>query len=254
MDTEIEISEKEYLEQYIAINLSYRKIVCEALLKSYDLGNEAIKKSLGVEMLYQYIGMLEDLLMVYFALKDKNDRGSLINGLLEINIKEDSKYSTETLIKDIEEIDDSNIREFLRLLNLPNDDEILGLMTLTQKERENPESLKTQYISEIIQAFKMLKKVISNRILTNDGRELPLYKVANKIKHGNVMIHTYKQDPAVYMPFRVMDNKRELIKLGGYFVYFKDKDTLIKLRDNMEKVGEVIASLLNIYLAYNYKN
>lgn len=252
LETQIEITEREYLEQYITINLTYRKIICEACLISYDSGNDAIRKSLSIEILYQYIGLLEDLLMVYFSLKEKTVRGSLLKGLLEINIKEGSNYSTETLIKDIESINNSNIRDFLNLINLPSDSQIIKLINLSEEEKLNPQYLKTQYIQEITNSFNLLKEVIKNRIKTTDGRDLPLYKVANKIKHGIVMIHTYRGNPDVYIPFKIINNNAENMQLSGYYIHFEDKDSLVKIRKNMEQIINVITSLLNIYLAFNY--
>lgn len=51
----IKINDKEFVEQYMAFNLAYRYIICEACLKSFDLGNWVVKKSIGIEIISQYV-------------------------------------------------------------------------------------------------------------------------------------------------------------------------------------------------------
>jgi len=48
----IKISDKEFIENYIFFNLSHRRIICESCLKSFKFGNWAVKKSLGIEIIF----------------------------------------------------------------------------------------------------------------------------------------------------------------------------------------------------------
>ena len=72
----IKFSDKEFIEQYMAFNLAHRYIICEACLKSFDLGNWVVRKSIGIEIISQYIGMLEDTAMICYALKEKSKNKS----------------------------------------------------------------------------------------------------------------------------------------------------------------------------------
>jgi len=64
MIQKIKINDGEFVEEYMAFNLAHRYIVCEACLKSFDLGNCAVRKSIGIEVIFQYVGMLEDTAMI----------------------------------------------------------------------------------------------------------------------------------------------------------------------------------------------
>ena len=80
--------DEELVEQYREFNLAHRYIICEACLKSFDLGNWVVRKSIGIEIISQYVGMLEDTAIIYYALKEKSKNKSFFKSLSKIFIKE----------------------------------------------------------------------------------------------------------------------------------------------------------------------
>lgn len=242
----LEITDQEFVEQYRSLNVFHRKIICEACLKSFDEGNEEIKRSIGVEITYQYVSLLEDLAMIFFALKDIDKySGSFVKSLHKISIKENSQtYSTEALITEVSRLLSLPFDDLLAELHLPDFDEIKVDLDLTTEEIENIDSLRSEYELEIQQA---IKKIVSNRKIGKDGKIFDLVKIGNKIKHGTMFLLNH-DDEAVFYPLTIKaDNNTKINIAEGYYVISSKKESLELMIKNMDSIGNLMSDLLLIF-------
>lgn len=247
----LEISDEEFIEQYRSLNVFHRKIISEACLKSFDQGNEQIRRSIGVEITYQYVSLLEDLAMVFFAIKNfqKNDN-SFLKAFFNVFIQENSpELSTEALINEITRLLGLSFKDLLSELNLPTFESIQSEMSLTSEEEKNIQELKTQYEQEIRKTVEVIQTVVSNRKYGKDGNPFDLVKIGNKIKHGSMFLLNYQDDEAVFYPMKVkVVGERSQIK--GYYLISSNKDSLQSMVDNMHHIAGLISDLLLIFSKY----
>lgn len=254
----IKISDEDFLEQYINFNLHHRYIICEACLKSFDRGNWAVKKSLGIEIIFQYIGMLEDTAMIYCALKDKSKKKSFFKALYEVIIKEQDnyKYSSKEIYKELDELEKINFNDFLKKINLPTREEILKLADSSLiDELGGSEQAKNQYEKETAGILKNIKEMISNRFKTRDGEPLYLVKVYNKIKHGSIFINDKTNEESIYFPIGVensdLEGKEVLIE--AYNLICNKKESLERYVNQMKILSDDLINLFKVFCQYNYK-
>jgi hypothetical protein len=255
----IKISDKDFFDQYINFNLSHRYIICEACLKSFDKGNWAVKKSLGIEIIFQYVGMLEDTAMIYYALKEKAKKKSFFKSLNDIFIKEESnyKYSSKELYNELEELEKIDFDDFLKKLNLPCKKEILKIVDLTSIVKAGgSEQAKEQYQSELTGILKNIKAVIGNRFKTMDGKTLELVKVYNKIKHGSVFINDKTNEESIYFPVEVnnLDIEGNEVLMEAYNLICSKKESLERYVHQMKILSDNLEALLKVFYRYNYKS
>lgn len=255
----IKIFDKDFLKQYIDFNLSHRYIICEACLKSFDLGNWAVKKSIGVEIIFQYVGMLEDTAMIYCALKDKSKEKSFFKVLNDvfINEKDNYKYSSKEIYKELDELEKINFDVFLKNINLPTREEILKVADSSLiDELGGSEQAKNQYKKETAGILKNIKEMISNRFKTRDGKSLNLVKIYNKIKHGSIFVNDKTNEESIYFPVKVKDLDREgkEVLMEAYNLICNKKESLEKLSNQMKILSDNLINLLNIFYRYNYKS
>ncbi len=246
----IEITDQEFIEQYRSLNVFHRKIICEACLKSFDKGNEEIKRSVGVEITYQYVSLLEDLAMIFFALRDINKHhGSFVKSLHKTFIREDSpEYSTEAVIYEVSRMLALPFDDLLVELHLPNFDEIKADLNLTSEEIPNIDSLKSEYELELQQTIFAIQKIVSNRKVGKDGKSFDFVKIGNKIKHGTLFLLNNKNDEAVFYPLTVKVSSNEKTNIiEGYYLISSKKESLELMVKNMGSIGKLMSDLLLIF-------
>lgn len=253
----IKIKDKEFIENYISFNLSHRRIICESCLRAFKFGNWAVKKSLGIEIIFQYIGMSEDTAMIYYALKEKLKKKSFFKALNDIFIKEDSqwRYTSEKVYKELDELEKININDFLRKLNLPSQNKTMELAGSDLiKEFGSPQKAKEQYKKEITNIFKNIQKIISNRFQTKQGKQLKLVRIYNKIKHGSIFVDDKTNQESIYFPINVknLDRKGEEVIMEAYNLICNKEESLIKLVNQMKILEEDLRNLLRIFSRHNY--
>lgn len=246
----LEITDQEFIKQYRSLNVFHRKIICEACLKSFDEGNEEIKRSIGVEITYQYVGLLEDLAMIFFALKDIDKYGgSFVKSLHKTFIKENSPtQSTKALIDEVSRLLSLPFDDLLAELHLPDFDEIKADLNLTKEEIENIDPLKAQYELEVQQAIRAIQKIASNRKEGKDGKSFDFVKIGNKIKHGSMFLLNHRNDEAVFYPLSIkVDPNKKTNIVGGYHLVSSKKESLELMVKNMDSIGELMSNLLLIF-------
>lgn len=258
MDKDIlKITDSEFIEEYRSLNIFHRSIICEACLKSFDQGNEIIKRSIGVEIIYQYVSNLEDLAMIFFSLRDidKYD-GSFVKSLQEICIREDSdKYSTEALIKDIDRITGLSFENILKEIHLPKFEEIKNDLELTSDEKLKITQFESQYEKEIRNVLYAIKSSVSNRKFGKDGQGFDFVKIGNKIKHGSMFLLNHNNSSAVFYPLKVnVDIKTKENIIEGYDLISSKKESLEIVVENIKNIGKVTSDLLMIFNKYHQKN
>ena len=247
----IKISDKDFLDQYINFNLSHRYIICEACLKSFDKGNWAVKKSIGIEIIFQYIGMFEDTAMIYCALKNKSKKKSFFKALNDVFIKEEAnyEYSSKEIYKELEELEKIDFDDFLKKLNLPCKKEILNIVNLTSIVKAGgSEQAKKQYQSELTGILKNIKAVICNRFKTRDGKTLNLVKVYNKIKHGSFFVNDKTNEESIYFPIKVknLDPEGKEVLMEAYNLICNKKEALERYVNQMKILSDNLETLLKV--------
>lgn len=255
----IKISDKDFLDQYINFNLSHRYIICEACLKSFDKGNWVKKKSIGIEIIFQYVGMLEDTAMIYCALKDKSEKKSFFKAINDVFIKEQDnyKYSSKEIYKELDELEKINFDVFLKKINLPTREEILKLADSSLiDELGGSEQAKNQYEKEIAGILKNIKGMIGNRFKTRDGKSLNLVKFYNKIKHGSIFVNDKTNEESIYFPIKVEDLDKEgnEVLMEAYNLICNKKESLERFVEQMKILSGNLMNLLEVFYRYNYKN
>ncbi|MBI3582475.1 MAG: hypothetical protein HY096_00815 [Nitrospinae bacterium] len=254
----IKISDKDFLEQYINFNISHRCVICEVCLKSFDKGNWAVKKSIGIEIISQYIGMLEDTAMIYCSLKDKSKEKSFFKVLNDvfINEKDNYKYSSKEIYKELDELEKINFDVFLKKINLPTRVEILKLADSSLiDELGGSEQAKKQYEKETAGILKNIKEMIGNRFKTRDGKSLNLVKFYNKIKHGSIFVNDKTNEESIYFPVKVknLDREGKEVLMEAYNLICSKKASLEKLVNQMKILSDDLINLLGNFFRYNYK-
>jgi len=253
----IKISDKEFVKQYKEFNLAHRYIICEACLKSFDLGNRAVRKSIGIEIISQYVGMLEDTAMIYYALKEKSKHKSFFKSLFEIFINENSnsKYTSQKIYDELEKLEKISIEDFLKKLNLPLSKEAVKLAEVPLiNYLGGQEKAQEQFKKETTEILKQIKIAIGNRFKDKEGNQLHLVQVYNKIKHGSIFINNKTSEESVYFPIKIEDSDkqgRELL-MEAYNLICNKKEELQKFVDNMKNLSDNLEKLLNIFCLYNY--
>lgn len=260
MIQKIKINDKDFTEQYMAFNLAHRYIICDACLKSFDLGNWAVKKSIGIEIISQYVGMLENTAMIYYALKEFKDK-SFLKSLFDVFIKESSKsdYSSEKIFKEIEELEYEKIdfENFVKKVSLPSSEEALVLAGEDLiNELGGQNNTKERYKRDTINIFKSLKNAISNRFQDKGGSPLDLVKIYNKIKHGSVFKNDETNDESIYFPIEVKDLDKEgnEVLMEAYNFICNKKESLEWFVGQMKILSDNLIKLLEVFYKYNYKN
>lgn len=245
----VSLTDQDFIEQYRSLNVFHRKIICEACLKSFDIGNEQIKRSIGVEITYQYVSLLEDLAMIFFALKNIGKyKGSFLKSLHTTFIKENSIYSTDNLINEANRLLKLSFEDLLSELNLPNFNEIKSDLNLTSEEIEDIDSLKALYEKEIKQTIITIKEIVSNRKKDKNGDDFEFVKVGNKIKHGTMFLLNHNNDDAVFYPLNVkVDEKNKTNILEGYHLISSEKKSLEVMVENMNLIGKLMSDLLLVF-------
>jgi len=254
MPTQIlSITDQEFINEYRSLNVFHRSIICEACLKSFDKGNEVIKKSIGVEIVYQYVSALEDLAMIFFALKDLHKHeNSFLKSLFSIQIRENSKkYSTETLIAEVDRLLSLTFDEMLSELHLPSFDTIQHELNLTKKEAANIEKLRFQYEVEIKASFSDLQKFVSNRKQSPSGEKFDFVTIGNKIKHGNLFLLNRDELAVFYIIDINKDSATNQNLVEGYNLISSNKQTLEFMVKKIKQMSALVSNLLLVFMKYN---
>ena len=257
----IKISDKEFVEQYKEFNLAHRYIICEACLKSFDFGNIAVRKSIGIEVIFQYIGMLEDTAMIYYALKEKSKHKSFFKSLSEISIKEhlNSEYTSKKIHKELEELEKISFEDFIKKLNLPLPKEAVKFAEASLiNDLGGQEKAQEQYKKETIEFLKNIKNAIRNRFHDKKGGDLDLVKIYNKIKHGSIFINDETNEESVYFPItkkiEVLDEQGKEVQTEAYNLICNKKEELQNLVNQMKLLSDNLKNLLKIFCLYNYSS
>ena len=255
----IKIRDKEFVEQYKEFNLAHRYIICEACLKSFDFGNIAVRKSIGIEVIFQYIGMLEDTAMIYYALKEKSKHKSFFKSLFEIFIKENSnsKYTSQKIYEELEKLEKISIEDFLKKLNLPSSKEAVKLAEVSLiNDLGGQEKAQEQYKKETTEILKQIKIAIGNRFKDKEGNQLHLVQVYNKIKHGSIFRSNETSEESVYFPIKIedLDEQGKEVHMEAYNLICNKKETLQNLVNQMKILSDQLKNLLNIFYLYNYSS
>ena len=251
--------DKELVEQYKEFNLAHRYIICEACLKSFDFGNIAVRKSIGIEVIFQYIGMLEDTAMIYYALKEKSKHKSFFKSLFEIFIKENSnsKYTSQKIYEELEKLEKISIEDFLKKLNLPSSKEAVKLAEVSLiNDLGGQEKAQEQYKKETTEILKQIKIAIGNRFKDKEGNQLHLVQVYNKIKHGSIFRSNETSEESVYFPIKIedLDEQGKEVHMEAYNLICNKKETLQNLVNQMKILSDNLKHLLNIFCLYNYSS
>lgn len=251
--------DKELVEQYKEFNLAHRYIICEACLKSFDLGNLAVRKSIGIEIISQYVGMLEDTAMIYYALKEKSKHKSFFKSLFEIFIKENSnsKYTSQKIYDELEKLEKISIEDFLKILNLPLSKEAVKLAEVSLiNDLGGQEKAQEQYKKETTEILKQIKIAIGNRFKDKKGKQLHLVKIYNKIKHGSIFVNDETNEESVYFPIKIedLDKQGKEVHMEAYNLICNKKETLQNLVNQMKILSDNLKHLLNIFCLYNYSS
>ena len=254
----IKINDKEFVEQYMAFNLAHRYIICEACLKSFDLGNWVVKKSIGIEIISQYVGMLEDTAMIYYALKEKSKYKSFLKSLSEIVIKEyrnsNYTYTSEKIYKELEELEKISFEDFIKILNLPLPKEAVKFAEASLiNNLGGQEKAQEQYKKETIEFLNNIKNAIRNRFQDKKGRDLDLVKIYNMIKHGSIFVDDTTNEESVYLPTKIenvdQDGKEVLVEAYNLIC---NKEFLQKWVNQMKILSDNLKNILNIFCLHNY--
>lgn len=253
----IKISDKEFIEQYMTFNLAHRCIICEACLKSFDLGNWAVKKSIGIEVIFQYVGMLEDTAMIYYALKEKSKHKSFFKSLSKIFIKEkhNEEYTSKIIFKELEELEKISFEDFLKNLNLPLPKEAVKFAEVSLiNELGGQEKAQEQYKKETVDILKNIQKMIGNRFQDKKGGQLELVKIYNKIKHGSIFVDDKTNEVSVYFPTKIenIDRQGKEVGMEAYNLICNKKEELGKLVNQMKILSDNSKNLLRFFYLYNY--
>lgn len=254
----IKINDKEFVEQYMAFNLAHRYIICEACLKSFDLGNCVIRKSIGIEVIFQYVGMLEDTAMIYYALKEKSKHKSFFKSLSKIFIKEkhNGEYNSKKIFNELEELEKISFEDFLKNLNLPLPKEAVKFAEVSLiNELGGQEKAQEQYKKETKEFLKNIKNAIRNRFQNKKGRQSDLVKIYNKIKHGSIFVDDKTNEESVYFPTKIenLEQKGEEVLMEAYNLICNNKKCLEKLVNQMKILSDNLKNLLRFFYLYNYK-
>lgn len=258
----IKIRDKEFVEQYMEFNLAHRYIICEACLKSFDSGNIAVRKSIGIEVMFQYIGMLEDTAMIYYALKEKSEHKSFFKSLFKISINEgsNSKYTSEKIYKELEELEKISFEDFIKKFNLPLliPKEAVKLAEVSLiNDLDGQEKAQEQYKKETTEILKNIKNAIRNRFEDKKGKQLHLVKIYNKIKHGSIFINDETDEERVYFPItkkiEVLDEQGKEVQMAAYNLICNKKETLQNLVNQMKLLSDNLKNLLKNF-CYNYSS
>jgi len=253
----IKINDKEFVEQYMAFNLSHRYIICEACLKSFDLGNWAVRKSIGIEVIFQYVGMLEDTAMIYYALKEKSKNKSFFKSLSKISIKEkhNEEYTSKKIFNELEELEKINFEDFSKNLNLPLPKEAVKFAEASLiNDLGGQEKTQEQYKKETIAFLNNIKNAIRNRFQDKKGGQLDLVKIYNKIKHGSIFVDDTTNEENVYFPTKIenVDQDGKEVLMEAYNLICNKKECLEKLVNQMKILSDNLKNLLKIFCLHNY--
>ena len=253
---EKKINDKEFVEQYMEFNLAHRYIICEACLKSFELENCAVRKSIGIEVIFQYIGMLEDIAMIYYALKEKSKHKSFFKSLSEIFIKEypNSKYTSQKIYEELEELERISIEDFFKNLNLPLPKEAVKFAEASLiNELGGQEKAQEQYKKETKEFLKNIKNAIRNRFQNKKGEPLALVKIYNKIKHGSIFVDDKTNEESVYFPIKIenSDQQGKEVNMKAYNLICNKKECL-QLVNQMKILCDDLKNLLKIFCLHNY--
>jgi len=249
--------DKELVEQYKEFNLAHRYIICEACLKSFDFGNIAVRKSIGIEVMFQYIGMLEDTAMIYYALKEKSMHKSFLGSLSKVFIQENREYNSKKIYNEIEELEKVSIEDFLTNLNLPPPKEAVKLVEASHVNKlGGQEKAQEQYKKETTEILKNIKNAIGNRFKDKKGKQLHLVKIYNKIKHGSIFVNDETNEESVYFPIKIedLDKQGKEVHMEAYNLICNKKETLQNLVNQMKILSDNLKHLLNIFCLYNYSS
>lgn len=253
----VKINDKEFVEQYMAFNLAHRYIICEACLKSFDLGNWVVRKSIGIEVISQYVGMLEDTAMFYYALKEKSKNTSFFKSLFDIFIKEspNHRYTSKNIYDELEELEKISLEDFLKNLNLPLPKEVVKFAEVSSiNELGGQEKAQEQYKKETKEFLKNIKNVIGNRFQDKKGGQLHLVKIYNMIKHGSIFVDDKTNEESIYFPTKIenLDQKGEEVLMEAYNLICNNKECLEKLVNQMKILSDNLKNLLKIFCLHNY--
>lgn len=196
--------------------------------------------------------MLEDTAMIYYALKEKSKHKSFFKSLFEIFIKENSKYTSQKIYEELENLEKIGIEDFLKNLNLPLSKEAVRLAEVSLiNDLGGQEKTQEQYKKE---AIEILKIAIGNRFKDTEGNQLHLVKVYNKIKHGSIFINDKTNEESVYFPIKIedLDKQEKEVLMEAYHLICNKKEELQKFVDNMKNLNDNLEKLLNMFCLHNY--
>lgn len=252
------IKDSEFLRSYLEFNLSHRYIVAEACFKSFDKGNWAIKKSIGIEIIAQYIGLLEDIAMLYYAMKNKNRKSceSFLKILKTIFIKEKEGYgyTSEKIVKELDELEKINFDDFIKnVLHLPSKNYFKKIVPSELiKQFGGLDGAYNQYIRELKSILSNIKLAIRNRIRDKNNRTLPLKDVLNRIKHGPLFINDSSNEESVIFPINVTSLSSNETEIKFLNLICNNKSSLEKLIRQMKIITDEFKKILNCYYAYYF--
>ena len=244
------ISDKEFIESYLKFNLSARPSIAWFCIKAFPTAKAYDKKALALEVLSQYTAYLEDLAMIYHAMKEKQKQPekSFLDHFQRINIREKSKFDTEVIISELEDLENSDIDSIKSNLGLPD----LKKMAISEEikktiiEYGDIEKANEQYNLDTRVILGKFKQILQNRVRDKNGNELPLVKMNNKIKHGYLVINS-EDDDWIKLPIEFSGKLNNTTEIKFYWLECKE-DKLKQLFEQMKILHRYISDFLNIYL------
>jgi hypothetical protein len=186
--TKIRIKDYEGLQALLQFGIYHRAAIADHLLHRYSTaGRPGDKLSIGAEAFFCMIAAVEDLEMLYFAMREKaaNPKRSFFAEFAGTFIKEPAERKKQ------KPTDKSarNMRRQLRMLSPTCFQRELGLPTFDEwltldraPAASTPRKKRAQYFRELREIKRRLWQAVRNRSLS---RTMSAY---NKVKHGFVVL------------------------------------------------------------------
>lgn len=249
-----EITDEEFLNSFQSFGFAARAAInnqlCEKLQDDPTLKEGDVKVIL-LQTLENYYFQTEIVLMILETLNQKktNPDKSIVGIYHNTFIREGNEGKvSKNLLNKINECTNS---QFLNYLGLKEPEDILN--NLSDHRKEELEESFGSFDKAIRQGFNEIKdlkdslvSLISNRIEMKDGKEIPFYKMLNKLKHGYQVIEDEKEN-VLSILIEIIDDKADKASFNVIEIPVK-KETAFFYADQTKYMARTTQHLLQYYI------
>jgi len=234
----LRITDDQALDSLIAYSINHRAAIAGWAAREFETARAGDKASFAVEVFEKFVGAVEDLEMLYFALLARvaDQSKSFLSQYERVSVREHPTGRGDTSAAEVlRQVQAMDAEAFRVALGLPTADEFHKIIKQGQ-------GTLTEAATEYIMYLSNLKTTIETAVMNRSKPEI--MGVYNKIKHGFVVMN-HAKDGLFMVGDVVSENVSESTIEGKPFA--PTTDSLMAIVTSMQVLARTCRELLMLH-------